>query len=260
MIPGIFAELPRGLRELPEEQYLRAKDQQTMVKIPEGQRFLGSSEPMHHASEKPMLYARTRAFYLDETEISAGRYRDCVTQGECESAPLLNRKDGYPATGITFHQARKYCQWVGGDLPTEAQWETAARGELSTLYPFGATLPDSLGELIWDRKEPVLVNEGAQREGFGLLHMSDNVSEWTLDQARLDDYGRLLARHLSEEEFKDRRSEDPADLDDAAELGTLRGGSYATRFVGLLRATLRRELKRDEAREWLGFRCAIPEP
>ncbi len=231
-----------------------------MVKIPEGQRFLGSSEPMHHASEKPMLYARTKAFYLDETEISSGKYRDCVTQGECEPAASLNPEDGYPATGVTFFQARGYCRWVGGDLPTEAQWETAARGELSTLYPFGATLPDSPGELVWDRNGPVLVHEGGIREGFGLLHMSDNVSEWTLDRARLDDYGRLLSRPLSEEELKDRRSEDPADLDDTADLGTLRGGSYATRFAGLLRATLRRELKRSEARDWLGFRCAIPEP
>ena len=82
-------------------------------------------------------------YYIDIYEVSQERYKACLEAGGCELTPgtgeLLNRPvwDQHPMMDITWYDAQEYCEWRGGSLPTEAQWEKAARGTDGRRYPWG---------------------------------------------------------------------------------------------------------------------------
>jgi formylglycine-generating enzyme required for sulfatase activity len=131
---------------------------------------------------------------LDDVSFRADKGKFVVRPGFAE----------LPAANITHAGARAYCRWRGGDLPTEAQWERAARGPERRTYPWGNETPtcdravygvhpmDSKQSLCPGSGVPLVAaaSETSDRTKEGVMHMGGNVSEWVIDQLVADGYAR----------------------------------------------------------------------
>jgi formylglycine-generating enzyme required for sulfatase activity len=199
-------------------------------------------------------------FEIDRTEVPVHRYARCVAAGAC-SPPAFPSGDArydrpdLPVTHVRWEDAVAYCSWMGGRLPTEAEWEHAARGRAGHEFPWG------------DLYNPHLANHGAwaddptdARDGFvglapvgsfpdgatatGLLDMAGNASEWVFDWYDLDDEGYGYGRGAQV---------NPKGPAFGARGHVIRGGSYRE-AAHWLRTASRRAWP-YAARE-IGFRCA----
>jgi formylglycine-generating enzyme required for sulfatase activity len=155
------------------------------------------------------------AFAIDRDEVTVADYRKCVAAGACELDPLVDGderyiQDAWPIVNITWFEARDFCRWHGGRLPTEAEWERAARGDDGRVWPWGKVprpgdfnhgKPRDEGLRQLDRFTPpvpidlmgdpddsdhvaVLAPPGTFPWGegpYGTRDMAGNVAEWTAD-------------------------------------------------------------------------------
>lgn len=145
------------------------------------------------------------AFFIDRTEVTVAAYRRCVGAGAC-AAPSFVPTDArfdrpeLPITHVRWEDATAYCRWAGGRLPTEAEWELAARGTTSRTFPWGNVYNPRLcnhGSLAHDDSDARdgfagLAPVGSFPDGatpLGLLDMAGNVAEWVEDVFSLDDQG-----------------------------------------------------------------------
>ncbi|MCB8916279.1 MAG: SUMF1/EgtB/PvdO family nonheme iron enzyme, partial [Ardenticatenaceae bacterium] len=126
----------------------RPGDGMVMVYVPEGSFLMGSADGDLDAydSEFPQHQVTLDAFWLDQTEVTNGQYERCVADGECRANDDYGSDffsgENQPVVGVSWDDAVAYCAWAGGQLPTEAQWEYAARGPESLKYPWGNDAPD----------------------------------------------------------------------------------------------------------------------
>ena len=153
-----------------------------MVFFPASELTMGSSRGA--ANESPRQRARVAAFFMDRTEVSFGAYAKCVKAGACPPSryagdPLLGRAT-HPVVGLTRLEAERYCAWRGKRLPTEAEWERAARGTGGRSYPWGSKPPScKLARFRGCGKGPVATTAlAAGKTPSGVLNMSGNVFEW----------------------------------------------------------------------------------
>ncbi|MEY4577200.1 MAG: hypothetical protein RL701_1903 [Pseudomonadota bacterium] len=207
-----------------------------------------SCKPEAFAAEQPAHRVYVRAFEIDRTEVSNAAHQRCVNRGRCfPTRAAVPTPADYPAVQLTFAEAREYCRFAGGDLPTEAQWEYAARGSSARSFPWGPSLdthaPQQAAEL-----RPVSANPNG-KSFFGLLNMAGNVWEFVLDRYRVP-YDSALP------------NVDPVADDADAKAGpsserVLRGGSWQSPPY-TLRARYRAAIREDEARPDVGLRCAYP--
>lgn len=194
----------------PVELQVRARDGKVMVYVPEGEFIMGSdeSDPLADEDEKPLHRVYLDAFWIDKTEITNDQYQLCVDDSVCTPAQKLGSRfnENYqPVIGVNWSQAATYCQWVGGRLPTEAEWEKAARGIDGRLYPWGSIFDgrrlnfcDANCIADWrdrgaDDGYSYTAPVGNYPEGaspYGVLDMSGNVWEWTADWYDPDYYER----------------------------------------------------------------------
>jgi formylglycine-generating enzyme required for sulfatase activity len=176
-------------------------DDVEMVEVPAGEFIMGSTRPQVSEyldqnsayfkfrprgflyDQTPQLTVHLDAFAIDRVEVTVGRYRRCVEAGFCQPADLQDTlPDDYPVVGVTWHDARAYCHWVGKRLPTEAEWEKAARGTDGRWYPWGNEWGENRANEADDVEdlEPV----GSYPKGaspYGVLDVGGNAPEWVAD-------------------------------------------------------------------------------
>jgi formylglycine-generating enzyme required for sulfatase activity len=164
------------------------KEQAAMVSVPAGEFWMGCNEQAAKdcmADEKPYHKVYLDAFYINKFLVTQSEYNECVKSGKCRE----NRKypgftgDRQPVIGVNWDDAKAYCEWAGKRLPTEAEWEKAARGTDGRIYPWGNSI-DATRANYYDSNIGKTVNVGSYPAGaspYGALDMAGNVLEWVSD-------------------------------------------------------------------------------
>jgi eukaryotic-like serine/threonine-protein kinase len=212
------------------------------------------------------------AFYIDQYEVTNEAYTQCILAGECNPpADISMGKEEnyfvnpdfsrYPVVHVTWDMARKYCTWRGGRLPTEAEWEKAARGTDGRIFPWGddfiglkANLCDAgcPGQRVNQDISDGYLNTspvGAFPDGksfYGAFDMAGNVWEWVIDWYDPSYYSTQMqgvTNPTGARTGKDR---------------VLRGGSWISNIFNL-RTALRYAYNPEQQAEFIGFRC-VQEP
>ncbi len=253
------AELRRLLRSLvPEAGARRAweGDGREMVWVPSGTYLMGRSRGDNLAGlrEQPAHTVRLAGFWIDRTEVTNAAYARCVAAGACTPPHRTGRYQdpdfaSDPVLWVDWEQARAYAAWAGKRLPSEAEWEYAARAGAASRYPWGEEWQDGRANGFgvkgidrWIGAAPVGVFPPNR---WGILDMIGNASEWVEDvyHSRYDGAptdGRPWGRSPG----------DPPDAD-----RVLRGGSFLD-FPPGLRVSARDHRAPNDWGRTTGFRCA----
>jgi formylglycine-generating enzyme required for sulfatase activity len=217
-----------------------------MVEIPAGEFLMGNRE-----TERSPLEHRVHVsgFLIDKTAVTWGQYkRFAAATGTAmpPHEPFWGIHDDHPAVFVTWEEAKAYCEWVGGRLPTEAEREKACRGTDERTYPWGNEEPTperAAFRRSWGfgATDPV----GAHPKGaspYGLLDMGGNVWEWCADWYD-DKYYEVAPRR------------DPTGPS-SGEAHVVRGGSWDSR-PSVLSCSCRNWGYRGYREGDFGFRCAV---
>ena len=246
----LFAACPPPTNATNGITWSRCSDGMVMVFVPSGSFLMGSMAENTEAlyNEFPQHEAHLVNFWLDRTEVTNAQYNQCVTASVCAASEPLNDhfSDETPVQGINWLDADVYCRWVGGQLPTEAQWEYAARGPDGRRFPWGDSPPDR-GLANFDRNVGTTTPVGHYPAGaswVGALDMAGNVQEWVADWYDSDYY-----------------SSSPHDNPTGPVSGNfkvLRGGSWGggARYV---RGAYRYNVSASVRSHFIGFRCLVPQ-
>jgi len=221
-----------------------------LVLIPGGWFSMGSERGQDN--ERPVHRVWVDAFHLAECQVTHAEYARFLAQGGLPAPPFWEHPDfdqpQQPVVAVSWFAAAQYCEWLQGmtgknfRLPTEAEWERAARGDMEgKLFPWGDDPPQSLAE--YDRRwrtgpEPVGRHE---RNPFGLCDISQNVHEWCADWYRPDYYATSPERNPRGPENGQRRAS--------------RGGSWR-HHIKVTRCAARSSLAPDSQYADYGFRVA----
>ncbi len=235
-----------GLRDSGELGKLLAAGQppvhENMVLVPAGRFVQGSRDGP--PQELPVREVYLDAFRIDRDETSVReweRFRSATGHRASKYAgdPALHRPE-LPITGISWHDAAAYCKWAGKRLPTEAEWEKAARGAGGKRYPWGDRF-DAKKASLGETGPPPVGSGEAGKSPYGARAMSGGVWEWTHD-------------FWSEFYYREAPGKDPQGPPSGF-LHSIKGGSWRN-TPGQLRAATRFRL--DGIIRWkiVGFRCA----
>jgi len=263
------------------------KDGAVMVYVPAGEFTMGSSDADIDAilaecsdckrasfdDEYPQHTVYLSAFWIDQTEVTNAQYRKCVEAGTCRAPTTTTcyrgkptysetSKADHPVVCVSWYDAKTYCEWARKRLPTEAEWEKAARGTDGRRYPWGNefdcqrgnfddeteinsyTVPGGEGCDGYVTTAPV----GSFRDGaspYGILDMAGNVWEWCQDWYDEDYYARSSQR-------------DPQGAN-SGKHRVIRGGSWYN-IEWFVRAAHRHGSDPDYRYSSLGFRCVSLAP
>ncbi len=272
----------------PGAGWVRPADGMTMLYIPAGEFKMGSNDkdPNAQDDEQPRRTVYLDPYWIDRTEVTNAMFRrfvaatGYVTQAEKQqngqifdprrnawrSAHAANWKqpagdqssidglEAYPVVLVSWDDALSYCHWAGGRLPTEAEWEKAARGTEGRIYPWGNDfkgdrlnfcdtncLAEKSNENLddgYDMRSPVGTYPGGASP-YGVLDLSGNVWEWVLDW-----YQNRYTGLADTNPFGPQAGSDHV----------ARGGSWADTYIET-RAAYRTSYPPDTASDVLGFRC-----
>ncbi|MBC8508364.1 MAG: SUMF1/EgtB/PvdO family nonheme iron enzyme [Chloroflexi bacterium] len=172
------------------------KDGMVQMYVPSGDFEMGSNE---NYWEKPIHTVHLDAFWIDKIEVTNEMYEQCVSDGVCNppSRTSSSKSDSYydtrsfanyPIIYVSWTDARIYCEWAGRRLPTEAEWEKAARGNTGSTYPWGDEINCQKAN-YWDWAKVGGCVGGTTEAGsypagaspYGALDMAGNVQEWVAD-------------------------------------------------------------------------------
>jgi formylglycine-generating enzyme required for sulfatase activity len=216
-----------------------------MVYIPAGEFIMGSEEGP--PNEGPVHKVHLKAFYIDKYEVTNLQYRrfffiDIHRQPSYPYDRSLGG-DQQPVVGISWFDAYEYCKWAGKRLPTEAEWEKAARGTEGLIYPWGNQWqPNHANSARSEFGKPVEVGDYPKGVSpYGVFDMAGNVWEWCND-------------YYDENYYGTSPSQNPAGPKQG-KLRVLRGGSWFDE-PAILRTTTRRGENPNVRLSNIGFRCA----
>ncbi len=218
-----------------------------MVAIPAGSFTMGDSNG--DPAEYPERVIRISAFALDRFEVTNRDYQACVDAQACDSTPYADDPelgiDEHPVVGVSWYDAEKFCAWVGKRLPTEAEWEYAARGtdlrKWTWAGAFDASRANTRDGDPFDFTAPVgSFDDG--RSPFGVHDLSGNAAEWVNDTFS-PTYYRTSTHTI-----------DPPGPT-SGRVRVVRGGSYVDGAYAV-RVSSRVGKSATETDNTLGFRCA----
>ncbi|MEZ4515296.1 MAG: SUMF1/EgtB/PvdO family nonheme iron enzyme, partial [Chloroflexota bacterium] len=157
------------------------------VFIPAGEFAMGADDEDSDGDASPIHMVFLDEYWIMQTEVTNFQFSRCVDAGACRPPDNLIWKNvayaEYPVTDVNWSDAANYAKWVGGALPTEAQWEKACRGTDGRIYPWGAQEPSN--DLAnFDYLRGGVMPAGSYwlgRSPYGVLDMSGNVAEWIRD-------------------------------------------------------------------------------
>ncbi|MBN1149345.1 MAG: SUMF1/EgtB/PvdO family nonheme iron enzyme [Anaerolineales bacterium] len=165
-----------------------------MMRIPAGEFQMGSEDG--YSDERPVHEVSLEAFYIDVYEVTNQLYAECVQAGVCDlpDCDYYGKSEyaDHPVVCVDWNQAQAYCEWRGARLPSEAEWEKAARGGLQgARYPWGDEGPTCLafasnganfdGCSFLGNGSGTMPVGSFRPNGYGLFDMAGNVWEWVLD-------------------------------------------------------------------------------
>ena len=243
-----------------------AKDNSIMIAIPAGEFIMGSDK---WSAEQPPQRIYIDDYFIDKYLVTNGQFKkfveetQYVTDAEKEGSGMvrigrrlkafpdanwkmpdgatsIEGKDDYPVTQVSYNDALAYCEWAGKDLPTEAQWEKAARGPNGNEYPWGNSEPDDTManfDKIIGETSPVNQFEKGQSH-YGAFDMAGNVNQWCKDW-----YGE-----------GERQAKNPTGPETGKER-VIKGGSF-DEGMDSLRSSNRNRFEPNYSSFLFGFRCA----
>ncbi len=221
-----------------------------LVFIPAGPFRIGSDDqdPVGQSNEKPSVIVTLKDYWIDQTEVTNLQYLDCVDLGPCTEPNSDHFGDpdyaDHPVVGVDWVQAGQYCEWAGRRLPTEAEWEKAARGPEGLIWPWGNQAPDDTrANFTGKATQPVGSYPKGAGRAYGVLDMAGNVWEWTSAWYVADIYKTMPLE------------DPPSPTTGPNNLRVLRGGSWGTTQVSI-RAANRSRNAPTAQEETIGFRCA----
>ena len=276
LLLGACAQAPTTVSiSSPGSTQYRAADGAEMMLVSAGEFLMGSTDadPKAADDETPAHTLYLDAFWIDRTEVTNARYaqflnalgehtsacgeRACVeTQVEDEDSHILREGglyvvesgfEDHPVIEVTWYGAQAYCTWVGARLPTEAEWEKAARGVDGRSYPWGDQSPDCKKAQYADCSG-MTVPVGSKSAGaspYGVLDIAGNVWEWVVDWYDPAYYSSSPVQNPQGPDLGERK--------------VFRGGSwgYLSTFI---RTTDRVRNRPTYAGFNVGFRCAATIP
>lgn len=242
-----------------------------LVTIPAGTFLLGSkrvdNDPYGHwtqfdDTELPQNRVWLDDYEIDRDEVSLGEYLSFLHHRKQHPPDDLQKLiwhvitihsitdrtlTRWPALYVTWEEANTFCRSMGKRLPTEAEWEKAARGTAGRLFPWGDAAPDNRRAMFGQHhvhEIPILAAVDALPEGespYGLRHMAGNVAEWVQDWFGFDYYAYM----------PERNPPGPT----SGRYKSLRGGSWKSRAI-MLRTATRSGAPAEQRSATIGFRCA----
>ena len=258
--------------------WVSPSDGMKLIGIPAGGFWMGSGTDDVYAEpdEWPLRRVQLAGYWMDETEVTNAMYARCVSSGACTPPPTAfgafsphayygeAEYDDYPVVNVNWEQANQYCTWAGRRMPTEAEWEKAARGLGGYRFPWewvGVADPERLN--FCDQNCNFASHVSGVDDGYAetapvgsypkgaspyqVLDMAGNVWEWTADW-------------YSATYYKEGPLRDPLGPDTAT-WRVVRGGSWLDgvrgRTLVYARSANRYYQSPDTARSDIGFRCAL---
>ncbi|HQO91735.1 MAG TPA: SUMF1/EgtB/PvdO family nonheme iron enzyme, partial [bacterium] len=241
-----------------------------MVSVPAGAFQMGCNtevETQCPSPENPYHTVTLSAYKIDKYEVTAGDYQKCVSDGACNNGNVnephyqvysqtysmctleATGKENHPMNCVSWFGAKAYCEWMGKQLPTEAQWEKAARGTDGRNYPWGndpspncdyAVIEDTgLGNGCGTNDTWAVGSKPLGVSPYGVFDMIGSVNEWTNDW-----YGKYY--------YESSPSENPAGPE-SGETRSIRGGSWSDYTD--MRTSYRSERYPTAKSNYDGFRC-----
>jgi serine/threonine-protein kinase len=225
---------------------LPVKTNMEMVFVPRGHFLMGSDKSDRHM--RPPHKVFLDAFWIDQTEVTNAQYIQCVEEGVCgtphEADYFKDTKySNHPVIYVSWDEALTFCTWAGKRLPTEAEWEKAARGDDGRTYPWGNSKPNSGLLNYWDNKKgsTEVGSYPAGESPYGAMDLAGNVWEWTSDWYSPDFYKTSPVPNPEGPASGDRR--------------IVRGGSWFSLTEIVVRTYYRKASNPEVQNYTTGFRC-----
>ncbi len=227
--------------------------------LAECKKFNSGCQRSWFTNEEPPHIVSLDAYWIDKTEVTNAMYARCVQAGACKPPSQYSSRThdsyysdsqyaDYPVIYVDWNDANTYCQWAGARLPTEAEWEKAARGTDGRMYPWGNSSPacslanfspNGSSACVGDTKAVGSYPAGASP--YGALDMAGNVWEWVADWYSDTYYASSPANNPS----------GPS----SGQYRVLRGGSWSFSEYSV-RSAYRSRLEPDSRSYLIGFRCS----